>query len=117
MKSYFGTPVLVSEKDSMFSAKLIALLNRKEFAARDLFDIYFFLKNNWDTDKKVFMAHEVASEKKYIEKCISFIEKIPENTLLKDLGELIDQKQKSFVRAKIKDETVFLLKARWGIKD
>ncbi len=115
MKNYFGIPVLVSAKNSMFSAKLVALMNRKEFAARDLFDVYFFLKNNWDTDEKVFAVYDIASEKEYIKKCISFIEDVPENTLLKDLGELIDEKQKAFVRTKIKSDTIFLLKARWDI--
>lgn len=116
MKNYFGIPVLVSAKNSMFSAKLVALLNRKEFAARDLFDVYFFLKNNWDVDKKVFEAYNIVSEKEYIKKCISFIEIVPDNTLLRELGELIDEKQKAFVRTKIKSETIFLLKARWSIR-
>ena len=117
MKNYFGTPILTSAKSSMFSAKLVALLNRKKFAARDLFDIYFFLKNNWDTDEKVFAAYDITSEKEYVKKCVAFIENVPENTLLKDLGELIDEKQKAFVRTKIKNETIFLLRARWDIKE
>jgi len=116
MKSYFGIPVLVSRKNSMFSAKLVALMNRKDFAARDLFDVYFFLKNLTETDPKVFSAYGIAAEKEYIEKCVSFIEDIPESTLLKDLGELIDEKQKDFVKTKIKSETIFLLKNRWDIK-
>jgi predicted nucleotidyltransferase component of viral defense system len=117
MKNYFGIPVLVSAKDSMFSAKLVALMNRKKFAARDLFDVYFFLKSNWDTDKKVFAIYNIVSELEYIKKCLSFIENIPENTLLKDLGELIDEKQKAFVRTKIKSEIIFLLRARWNITE
>jgi predicted nucleotidyltransferase component of viral defense system len=117
MKNYFGIPVLVSTKESMFSAKLVAMLNRKRFAARDLFDVYFFLKNNWNTDKKVFEAYDIFSEKEYIKKCISFIERIPENVLLKNLGELIDEKQKDFVKIKMKNEIIFMLKVRWNIKD
>ena len=101
----------------MFSAKLVALMNRKEFAARDLFDVYFFLKNIWEIDQKVFLAYDISSEKEYIEKCVSFIGNVPENTLLKDLGELIDEKQKEFVRTKIKSEVIFLLKNRWNIKE
>lgn len=115
MRSYFGIPILVSTKKSMFSAKLVTLLNRKEFAARDLFDAYFFLKNNWDTDRTVFETYNIPSEKEYIKKCISFIERVPENTLLKDLGELVTEKQKEFIRTKIKSETIFMLKARWNI--
>jgi len=117
MKNYFGIPMLVSAKESMFSAKLITLTGRKEFAARDLFDVYFFLKKNWDTDEKVFANYDIVSEKEHIKKCIAFIEDVQENNLLKNLGELIDEKQKSFVRTKIKSETIFLLKARWDIKE
>lgn len=116
MRNYFGTPVLVSRKDSMFSAKLVALMNRKEFAARDLFDVYIFLKNLWDLDGKVFAAYGITSEREYIEKCVYFIENIADSTLLKDLGELIDEKQKEFVKTKIKTETLFLMKSRWNIK-
>lgn len=115
MLNYFGMPVLVSDKKSMFAAKLIALMNRKKLASRDLFDIYFFLKNLWDIDRDVFESYGITSEKKYIAQCIDFIEKIPDNVLLKDLGELIDAKQKDFVRTKIKDEVLFLLRSRWGI--
>jgi predicted nucleotidyltransferase component of viral defense system len=117
MLNYFGIPILVSKKDSMFSAKLVALINRKSFAPRDLFDVYFFLKNLWDTDNKVFLEYGITSEKEYIKKCVSYIEAIPENSLLKDLGELIDETQKDFVKTKIKQETIFLLKNRWQIKD
>jgi predicted nucleotidyltransferase component of viral defense system len=115
MKNYFGIPLRVSRKDSMFSSKLVALMKRKEFAARDLFDVYLFLKNIWDTDPKVFSTYGIASEKEYIRECISFIENIPENTLLNDLGELIDEKQKEFVKTGIKKETIFLLKNRWNL--
>lgn len=114
MRSYLGIPMLVSTKNSMLSAKLIALMNRNKFAARDLFDIYFFIKNNWDTDKKVFAAYNIESEKEYIKKCVTFIESIPENTLLKNLGELIDKKQKVLVRTKIKKETIFFVKSQVG---
>lgn len=116
MRNYFGIPVLVAQKESMLSAKLIALLNRKDFAARDLFDAYFFLKNDWDTDEKVLAAYDVLPEKEFIKKCIAFIEKVPDNKLLKGLGELIDEKQKDFVRKKIKREVIFLLRARWDIR-
>ena len=116
MKSYFGIPMLVISRPSMFSAKLVALMNRRELAPRDLFDIYFFLKNIWDTDEKVLAAYGIDSESEYVAKCIDFIEKIPQNTLLKDLGELIDEKQKNFVRTKIKEDVLFMLRSRWNVK-
>ena len=56
MLNYIGLSVLVAEKNSMLGGKLMALVNRKKFAARDLFDVYFFLKQNWEVEKDVLVA-------------------------------------------------------------
>lgn len=110
-KSYLGIPMLVAMKEAMLAGKLIALTARKEFAARDLFDGYFFLKNMWDFDRNVFRAYGVENSAEYLEKCIALIERVPDNNLLKGLGELIDEKQKAFVKEKLKREIIFLLRA------
>lgn len=112
MKSYLGIAALVMTKSSMLSAKLVALIQRKKFAARDLFDVYFFLKQGWDIDAAVLKAYAIVSVPEYLETCASFIERIPETALLAGLGELIDEQQKAFVKNQLKAETVFLLRAR-----
>ena len=112
MKSYFGMPMLVATKESMFAGKLVALTQRKEFVSRDLYDAYFFLVQRWDIDTDVLDAYGVKSLKEYLERCIAFVETIPDNTLLAGLGELIDEKDKIFVKSQLKSDTVFLLKVR-----
>jgi len=112
MKSYFGMPMLVATKESMFAGKLVALTQRKEFVSRDLYDAHFFLVQRWDIDTDVLDAYGVKSLKEYLERCIAFVETIPDNTLLAGLGELIDEKDKIFVKRQLKRDTVFLLKVR-----
>lgn len=112
MKSYFGIPMLVAVKESMFAGKLIAMTQRKEFVSRDLYDTHFFLVQRWDIDTNVLAAYKIKSLRKYLEQCIVFVENIPDNILLAGLGELIDEKEKIFVKNKLKSDTIFLLKVR-----
>lgn len=112
MKSYFGIPILVATKESLFAGKLVALTHRKEFVSRDLYDTHFFLAQRWGIDSNVLAAYDIVSPKAYLDACISFIESIPDNTLLAGIGELIDDKEKMFVKSELKADTVFLLKVR-----
>lgn len=112
MKSYFGIPMLVATKESMFAGKLVAMTQRKEFASRDLYDVHFFLTQRWNINMNVLSSYQVKSLKEYLEICIAFVENIPDNTLLAGLGELIDEKEKVFVKNKLKNDTIFLLKVR-----
>ncbi|MDD2766370.1 MAG: nucleotidyl transferase AbiEii/AbiGii toxin family protein [Candidatus Moranbacteria bacterium] len=115
MKSYLGIPMLVTTKESMFAGKLVAMTQRKEFVSRDLYDTHFFLTQMWDIDRDVLTSYQIESLKTYLETCIAFIEDIPDNVLLAGLGELIDEKAKVFVKNKLKNDTIFLLKVRSDI--
>lgn len=112
MKNYLGIPMLVATKESLFAGKLVALTRRKKFVARDLYDTYFFLDHGWDIEEAVFRAYEVGSTRGYLKMCATFVESVPENSLLAGLGDLIDEKQKTFIKNKLKQETIFLLRAR-----
>lgn len=112
MKNYLGIPMLVSLKESMFAAKLVALTKRKSFTARDLYDVHYFLTKHWDIDESVLAAHNMPSLKKYLKECSRFVEKIPNDKLLAGLGEFITEEEKRFIRENLKKDTVFLLKLR-----
>jgi predicted nucleotidyltransferase component of viral defense system len=111
MKNYLGIPMMVATKESMFAGKLVALTQRKKFAARDLYDVYYFLQWHWDIDKNVLASYEIASLGEYLLECVTFVDNVPDNVLLVGLGELIDEKEKVFVKEKLKTETSFLLRA------
>lgn len=111
LRNYLGLPLLVTTKESMFAAKLVALMGRKRYVARDLYDVHFFLKEGWDIDPEVLRAYGFGSVAGYLSDCVAFVEKVPDNELLAGLGELVDEEEKSFIRNKLKAETSFLLRA------
>ena len=111
IRNYLGIPMLVAKKESLAAGKLIALTSRKNFAGRDLYDAYFFLKNNWGIDENVIKEYGKDSVESYMRECLDFVEKLPSDGLLKGLGELVDEEDKDFIRNKLKNEVVFLLRA------
>jgi len=42
------------KKEDIFANKLYAFLNRSALANRDIFDIHFFFRNNWNINKELF---------------------------------------------------------------
>lgn len=112
VKNYLGIPMLVMKKEDLFANKLVALLERKEIANRDLFDLWFFLKNNWEVNQTIVEKRSGPLLKKYLEKCLISIEKINERKTLTGMGELLDNKLKAWAKAHLKNDLLFLLKLR-----
>lgn len=110
LKEYLGISMLVSKKPYLFASKLAALTTRGETATRDIYDIWYFAKNNWDIDVDVLTLRVGKSVKEYFSDCIAVIEEIKENQILQGLGELLNEKEKLWVKSHLKKETVFLLK-------
>lgn len=110
LKEYLGISMLVSKKPCMFASKLAALPTRKIVAMRDIYDIWYFATSNWDIDLEVLKIRTEKSLKEHIDDCIGVIEKVKENEILQGLGELLNEKQKVWVKSHLKDETIFLLK-------
>lgn len=110
LKEYLGIPIMVAKKEYLFSSKLVALTQRKTLAIRDVYDIYFFIKNNWEIDPEIIQFRTKKTLKKYLSDCIAKIEKIKNSQLLSGIGELITNKEKIWVKNKLKPEVIFLLK-------
>jgi hypothetical protein len=108
LKNYLGIPMLIMEREDMFSHKLVALLERKFIANRDLFDIWFFMKNNFEFDKEMIKLRTEIDYKKYFKKCILMTEKINEKYILQGLGEVLSEQQKIWVKENLKKELLFL---------
>ena len=53
LKTYLGISMLVMKKKDMFAHKLMALRERTGRANRDIYDLWFFLKNNWPVSEKI----------------------------------------------------------------
>ena len=112
VKTLLGVSMLVMVQEDMFAHKLMAMLERVGKTSRDIYDVWYFLKNNWPINKEIVARRSGLSFKEALEKCIQEIEKIKDRDLLVGLGESLSGPQKDWTRAKLKSETIFLLKAR-----
>ena len=111
IKEYLGISMLVAKKDYLFASKLLALTLRNEVAMRDIYDIYYFAKNNWDINAEVIKERTGKTIKEYLADCLVFLEKVKDNQIMQGLGELIDSdKEKAWVRNHLKADTIFMLK-------
>jgi predicted nucleotidyltransferase component of viral defense system len=111
MKEYLGISMLVAKKDYLFASKLSALTSRNEIATRDIYDIHYFAKNNWDISNEVIKERTGKATKEYLADCISFIEKVKDNQMLQGLGELVqNEKEKDWIRIQMKADSIFMLK-------
>ena len=112
LKNYLGIPMLVMVKEDMVAHKLVALTDRKKPANRDIFDIWFFLKNNFDINEEIIKKRAECSLKEYFKQCINHIEKVNERQILNGMGELLDEKTKIWAKKNLKKDVMFLMKAR-----
>lgn len=110
LKKYLGIGMLVAEKDYLFGSKLAALTARKRLAMRDVYDAYFFAKNHWDINEEVVKAQTGKNLKQQLKECIKKIKTIQEDKILESLGELLEEKEKIWVKKNLKSEALFMLR-------
>jgi predicted nucleotidyltransferase component of viral defense system len=111
IKNLLGINVKIMEVSDMFSHKLVALLGRKEFAERDIFDCWYFMKEKTPVNRQIVESLTQKPLSEYLQDCIDKMENLSKRSLLYGLGELVADDMKSFVRSKLQQETVFLLKS------
>ena len=112
IKNYLGISIQTMVIEDMVAHKLVALLERKNTANRDIFDIWFMLKNRYELNKKIVEHRTGLKLKEYLNKCIKFLDKYNDKYILQGIGELIDEKQKIWIKNKLKSEVLFLLKVK-----
>src|SRR3990167_7974831 len=111
VKEYLGIYMLAGKKDYLFASKLAALTDRKLLAMRDIYDIWFFAKNNWDINAEVVKARTGRSVKEHMANCIPVIEAVKDSEILRGLAELLPgEKEKTWVKTHLRKEVIFLLK-------
>ncbi len=111
LKNFLGISMLVMKQEDMVAGKLTALLTRKRFATRDMFDLWFFLKENWQINEEFLKEKSGLSLVAALKQVQLLVKKVKPTELLAGLGELLqDNKQKAWVRDKLKDELLFKLR-------
>lgn len=113
-KNLLGIPMLVMEKSDMFAHKLMAMYERVGKTSRDIFDVRFFSEKGWEINKEIVEKRSGKTFKETVTECISILEKMPDAHILDGLGELLSDKQKDSVRAKLKKDTIFSLRLMIG---
>ena len=68
---------------------LMAMYERIGKTSRDIFDVYFFYKNNWDINEKIVESRSGMSFKDTLVKCMKMLEEMDNKHILDGLGELI----------------------------
>jgi|SRR3989338_4978183 len=110
VQTLLGISMLVMVPEDMFAHKLMAMYERIGETSRDIFDVYAFFKKGWDINKKIVESRAEMSFEELLQKCIDKLEQLDNKHILDGLGELLTEPQKDWARAKLKDETLFLLR-------
>jgi predicted nucleotidyltransferase component of viral defense system len=109
-KTLLGISMLVMMEEDMFANKLMAMYERVGKTSRDIYDVHFFAKKNWEINEAIIKDRSGMPLKEMLGQCVETLEKMDNRRILDGLGELITDAQKDWARAKLKEETIFLLK-------
>ncbi len=112
VKSYLGIPMKVMVKQDMMAHKLVAMFERLGTTNRDIFDVWFFLKNHWSINEKIIALRTQMTMQEFLRKCIDGLNTMSDRGILSGLGELLDVQQKVWAKKHLRTETIFLLKIR-----
>ena len=110
LKKYLGISMMVAKKEYLFAGKISALTMRSKTAMRDIYDINYFTKNNWDIDSEAVKSISTKNTKEQLSLCLSVIEKIKDNEIMTGLGELVKEDEKDWIRKDLRADTIFMIK-------
>lgn len=111
VKHYLGVPIFVMKQDDIFANKLLALTGRKRIAGRDIFDIWYFLSQQWNINKEIVLLNTGEPFEQYLEACLAVINKTTSKQIVQDMGDLLDTEQKIWVKEHLLADVKFLLQA------
>lgn len=109
VKNYLGIAMQVMIKPDLFAHKLCALLDRKVLASRDVFDVYFYMKDKTPVNRSIVELRMNMGFEAYIDACIEKIGQVNQKKLLDGIGDLVDGQLKTFVKTKLKEECIQML--------
>jgi len=112
IKTYLGVAVLVMIANDMFAHKLMAMYERFGKTNRDIYDVWFFLKNRFPINKEIVEQRSGMAFDEFIKQCIHQLEHMNNHKILEGIGELLSGSQKMWVKNNLREETIALLKLR-----
>jgi hypothetical protein len=110
IKNFLGISMMVMVEPDMFAHKVCALLDRNTLTNRDIFDSWFFMQKQTPLNTKLVETRMQMPYIDYIGQCIEKLESMSDRGLLQGLGELMDAETKTFVKTKLRKETISLFR-------
>jgi len=107
----YGVTVKILDIRDMIAHKLIAVIDRKSLANRDLFDIHYFLSSPYAEDINFdIIKHQTTKEpKEFYQDLLGFTSRIKPDSVLAGLGELLTPAQKDWAKTKLISELTGLI--------
>ena len=112
IKTYLGVSMQVMVVEDMFAHKLMAMDERIEKTSRDIYDVWFFLKSRTPINKDIVESRAQMPFIQLVNECILQLERINNRRILTGIGELLTPSQIDWAKAKLREETIALLKLR-----
>jgi len=110
IKTYLGISMKVMIPEDMSAHKLVAFYERLGKTNRDIYDAWFFFKNNWPVNQAIIEKRTGMTIKEFLETCVTRLEKMDNKSILAGMGELFTESQKDWVRRNLKAELLFQIK-------
>ncbi len=108
-KNILGLVLNIMKKEDLFANKLIAASERYTTAIRDLYDINFMFSNQWDYNHKIIELRSGMTVIQYFQKLIEIIDNYRPTNILSEIGELLNSKDKQYVKEQLKSDLLFAL--------
>lgn len=104
---FLGVEMKIVDESTLLTNKIVALSDRKMSVARDIFDVYYFLKLGFRLNESLIKERTGKNIKDYLKFLVPFIQKTytPKN-ILHGLGEVLEEKQKEWVKKELVQETI-----------
>lgn len=109
---FMGISMKVMVREDMAAHKLCAMYERLGKTNRDIFDVRYFLHKDWPVNKKIVEERMKMPYKDFLKASVEAMEKFDDSNILSGMGELLTEKQKNWVKTKLKADTIFLLKLK-----
>lgn len=114
MKTYLGVSMLVMVPADMLAHKLMAMVERMGKTNRDISDVWFFLEHHFPINKEIVKKRAGISFNLVVKDSVAKLEKLNNNDILSGVGELLTPNQKDWAKAKLRQETISLLRLQIG---
>ena len=108
---FLGIEMKIADETTIFTNKLIALGDRKNPVARDVFDVYYFLKTGFSLNEELIRERTGKNLNEFLTFLSAYIKKkFSKKNILLGLGEVLEEKQKEWVRKNLINEVLELIK-------